>query len=540
MSPVERREAALFPRLRPLGDTAVTLELADAASPALAAQVRGLWRRLEQERFPGYREALPTARALLAVYAPGEIGFDEVCARLLALLSRPATSAEPARTHEIPTVYGGEAGPDLAEVAARCGRSQDDVVALHAGREYEALMLGFMPGFAYLGTLAAELRLPRRATPRARVPAGSVAIAADRTAVYPAASPAGWHVIGRTSIALFDPQADPPVLILPGDRVRFVPVHEWHAAPAPSLAPAGPQHPAIEVLDGGLLTTVQDGGRAGLRRLGISASGALDAAALAAANLTIGNDAGAAGLECTLVGPGLRFLATTRFALCGADLSAELQREDLGAWPVPLGTAVLARAGSVLGFGQRRAGLRAYLAFSGGLELPVLLGSRSTDVKAGFGGLLGRPLRAGDRLALGSCTQAARAPEATPVAALDEDDLELRVVPGPQDDQFPEAAREILLSAAYTLGSDSDRFGARLDGPRLVPLGTGEIESDGLLPGCIQVPQDGRPIVVLGEGPTTGGYPKIATIVSADVPRLAQAVPGRTRLRFRAVRVSRD
>ena len=160
-------------------------------------------------------------------------------------------------------MYGGEGGPDLAALARERGLSERDLVRLHAGGTYTAFMLGFTPGFAYLGLLPEALESPRRATPRVRVPAGSVAVAGRQTGIYPVASPGGWQIVGRTSLRLFDPFRAEPALFAPGDRVRFVPVAEL---PPPEPAPAVPTRPAtpvVEVLEPGLLTTVQDAGRAG-------------------------------------------------------------------------------------------------------------------------------------------------------------------------------------------------------------------------------------------------------------------------------------
>lgn len=512
-------------RLRPVGDAALTCELGESAGAGARARARSLGRSLLEQALPGQRECVPAATSVLVVFDPLRTTATQLGHELRGRLERPTPEAA-GRRHEVPVVYGGADGPDLAEVATRLGIPPAEVVRLHGSAEYEVEMLGFMPGFAYLGPLPAALELPRRATPRTRLPRGSIAIAGRQTGIYPAASPGGWHVLGRTGVALFDPARRPPALLQPGDRVRF------RASPtlAPSLpasvAATAPSDPAVEVLEPGLLTTVQDLGRFGWRSQGVAWAGALDPGALAQANAVLGNAPGAAGLEITLQGPRLVFLRALRFALAGADLSAVLERSDLGAWPVPRGLPVQARPGNVLRFGEPRRGCRAYLALAGGVDAALVLGSRSSDVKAGLGL---PPLRAGDRL--GTRDGSGEGGEAPPPAPL-EDEAALRVVPGPQDEAFTPADLAAFLSAAWTLGHESDRFGARLDGPRLTPLGSGEIASDGLVPGCVQVPPDGRPIVALAEGPTTGGYPKIATVVAADVARLAQLVPGRGRLRF--------
>src|SRR5262249_3041484 len=159
----------------------------------------------------------------LVMYDPAHIRFADVRALLLARAAAPETPEEPGRLHRVPVVYGGDNGPDLAEVARTVRLSEAEVIAQHTSVEYSAFMLGFRPGFAYLGTLAESLALPRLATPRVRVPAGSVGIAGRQTGIYPVASPGGWRLLGRTTFATYDPFADPPSVVAPGDRVRFEP-----------------------------------------------------------------------------------------------------------------------------------------------------------------------------------------------------------------------------------------------------------------------------------------------------------------------------
>jgi biotin-dependent carboxylase-like uncharacterized protein len=421
-------------------------------------------------------------------------------------------------------------------VARKAGLTETEVVARHSDREYVVYMLGFTPGFAYMGDVPPALAMPRRTTPRVRVPAGSVAISGSQTGIYPSASPGGWNVIGRTSLRVFDPSLDPPALLQPGDRVRFVAV--------PDLPPSGAVTPVaatgrcdLEVLEGGLLTTVQDGGRFGHRRFGVSPGGPMDAPAHRAANRLVGNPEGAAALECTIAGPSLRFAVTTAFAVAGADLGAFLERADKGDWEVPLGMSVLARAGNVLSFRGRRAGCRAYIAFAGGIDVPPVLASRATDLTAGLGGLEGRALRAGDRLALcpGARVSIPSSPR-TPPPALSEA-VTVRVVLGPQTDLFTPDSLSCFLSEAYSVTPVSDRVGCRLSGAPLRHEGAAEIVTDGMVFGSVQVPPDGQPIVMMADAPTTGGYPKIATVVAADLPLVAQLLPGAGRLSFRAVAV---
>jgi KipI family sensor histidine kinase inhibitor len=215
-----------WPRIAPLGDGAITVALGDAVDLALNARVHRLAAAVRAAALPGVVDVVPAYAALTVYYEPLHHGHDELAARLAplaaaALDDAPAASpaAAPAPIRHLVVHYDG---PDLAEVATRTGLTPDEVVRRHAAATYTVYLLGFVPGFAYLGDLDAALVLPRRADPRPRVPAGAVAIAGRQTAVYPLATPGGWHLIGRCDAPLFDPQRAAPSLLAPGDRVRFV------------------------------------------------------------------------------------------------------------------------------------------------------------------------------------------------------------------------------------------------------------------------------------------------------------------------------
>ncbi|MFP4345560.1 MAG: biotin-dependent carboxyltransferase family protein [Anaerolineales bacterium] len=289
----------------------------------------------------------------------------------------------------------------------------------------------------------------------------------------------------------------------------------------------------IDVLDPGFLTTVQDAGRRGWARYGIPPSGPLDRAAFAAANALVGNGADAAGLEISWVGPLLRFRRRALVAVCGADFDLWV-----GTLRVPTWHALFVRAGQRLRFDERRSGARAYLAVDGGIDVAPFLGSRATYLPGSFGGLEGRALRAGDRLPLGppAADPVLRAGRAWPRDRRPAYSVRptLRVILGPQEDAFTPQGLATFLGNEYALTSASDRMGARLGGPAIEHMGKAGIVSDGLVTGSVQVPADGQPIVMLADHQTTGGYPKIATVLRADLPLLAQLLPGDT-VRFRAV-----
>jgi biotin-dependent carboxylase-like uncharacterized protein len=292
----------------------------------------------------------------------------------------------------------------------------------------------------------------------------------------------------------------------------------------------------IVVVKPGLLASVQDLGRHGHRDLGICPGGALDALALTLANRLVGNAPGAAGIELTMGRCELRFEADTRIALAGGDFGARLDGVPLAPyWSV----AVRAGQSLVLGAG---AGLRAWLAVAGGIDVPVVLGSRSTDLKAGFGGHRGRALKKGERLATGPSPLDAAQRERRalglrgPEGGIDERDRHraadadaatvLRVMPGPEFDQFTRASQATLWRAAWRVTPQSNRMGSRLDGPALQRARAGDMLSSGVVPGTIQVPPAGQPIILMGDAQTTGGYPRIGGVIRADLWKLAQAPLG--------------
>lgn len=209
-------------RMHALGDAAVTVEFGEAINRELSAMVFAARATIAAANIPGVREYVPTFRSLTVHYDPAEITFADIVARIGDLVIEGATATESGRSWSVPVLYDG---PDLEEVARSADLSIDAAAALHASTTYHVYMLGFLPGFAYLGDLPPQLRRPRLGVPRTRVPAGSVAIAEELTAIYPVVSPGGWRLIGRTPLRFFDQRADPPSLLTPGDRVRFVAVN---------------------------------------------------------------------------------------------------------------------------------------------------------------------------------------------------------------------------------------------------------------------------------------------------------------------------
>jgi biotin-dependent carboxylase-like uncharacterized protein len=297
--------------------------------------------------------------------------------------------------------------------------------------------------------------------------------------------------------------------------------------------------PALRVLAPGLMTTLQDSGRRGYQHLGIPVSGALDPVALAAANALVGNRPGTGALEIAYQGPTLAVEAeSARFAFAGGAAAVEvLSSESMsrGTRLPPL-RSVRLHQGEVLRVGGLAGSAVGYLAVEGGFDAAPVLGSQSTYARAGLGGFAGRPIRAGDLLPLRQARAAERAEAMLPALDL-APPQRVRVVPGPQDDHFTERGRRTLLESVYTVSPASDRMGMRLEGAPLDHRDGFNIVSDGIAPGSIQVPGDGLPIVLLADRQTTGGYPKIATVIAADLPALGRLAPG-AKVAFEAVSVA--
>ncbi len=293
----------------------------------------------------------------------------------------------------------------------------------------------------------------------------------------------------------------------------------------------------IEVLRPGAFSTLQDLGRRGFQHLGVSVSGAMDQAAHRLANAAVGNPPDMPTLEITLLGPVLRFSSRAVIACCGADLSPSVDGK-----PLPRDRAANVPAGATLRFGERRTGVRAYLAVRGGFVVPRVLGSASTHVRSGLGGLGGRPLAAGDLLELAAPQGPAPRPRARAQRARQAllealaDPGPIRILLGSEWPQFTPASQACWLEEAWRIGAQSDRMGYRLQGPALQRRVRADMLSETVTFGTVQVPPDGCPIVLMADRQSTGGYPRIAQVASVDLPRLAQCAPGSS-LRFTLIDV---
>lgn len=487
----------------------------------------------------GVVELVPAARTVLVRFDPTLV--DEASlAKELARVEAVHGGLPAAGSATIGVRYDGQ---DLDEVAGLLGVSAEQVVARHMAATWRVAFTGYAPGFGYLVGDDPLFDVPRRSSPRTRIPAGSVGLAGTFSGVYPRESPGGWQLIGRTDAPMWDLDRDPPALLAPGMTVRFEQL-ERESVSIPATAPSvdAAEHPfAVEVVRPGLQLVLEDLGRPWNAALGVSASGTADRRALRAANRAVGNDPSAAGFELAGGGAVLRFTGAAVVAVAGAPAETTIVRAEGPDLPVEHGAPTAIEDGEELWLGAVRAGLRAIVAVRGGLDLPPALGSLSTDTLAGLGpaGLGARPLRPGDVVPLRGPAAAAYAVDPNPAPSdplpAPGDTVELRIVLGPREDWFTEAGGRTLIEQEWTVTPRSDRVGVRLEGA--VPLEraeSGELPSEGAVTGAIQVPPDGQPVLFLPDHPLTGGYPIIGAVIDRDLDLAGQLPPG-VHIRFRPV-----
>ncbi len=513
-----------------VGEGAIVAEFPSSPEEEANRRAVALGKALLASGTEGLRDAIPGARTLLLVFDPSRLSHERA-RELVASASAGAAPSSAGRSVTIAVCYGGEFGPDLAELASRAGRTPDELASRHAAGDYTVAFLGFAPGFAYLSGLEPMLHSPRLSTPRPRVPAGSVAIGGPYTGIYPSPTPGGWRLIGRSAVRLFDEETDPPARLAPGDAVGFEQVGRERldalerdlaaAAARTDTSPGG--RPVFRVVKPGLFTSVQGVPRWQRGGAGIPPGGAMDEAALEAGNARLGNSASAPALEMTLLGPELEALGDVGICLSGAALAAERN----GA-PIFVKSPARVAVGDRLRFGPTRGAARAYLCIEGGLLAPGRLG-------------LTRRLEAGEILMAASGASFRRredskgAPSAARAREGASGEVRLRVLLDPRRERFFDAgAVGMFLETPYRVSATSDRRGIRLEGAPLASPGSSEMPPEGTPLGAIQVPADGQPIVLGPDRPITGGYARIGAIIEADWPLVAQAPPGRT-VRFSSV-----
>ncbi|WP_304270956.1 urea amidolyase family protein [Pseudoglutamicibacter cumminsii] len=529
--------AVASPRMMRVGFSGLLLEFDDTAS-------RMAWNReIQRDPVHGMVDSVMAAESIL-------LTFVDPVALMLAGMSLQGRDPEPlaedaARLVTIPVVYDGE---DLAHAAELAGLSVDALIDAHTRIDWLADFAGFAPGFMYLKPRdlkgAPVIEVPRRDSPRTRVPEGSVALAGQQSAVYPQPTPGGWQLIGSTAERMWDVDREQPSLLVPGDTVRFEAVRE-HATVTSAGAGADVDAVAADdtdvaddvvariVVDAtGPQALIQDVGRPAVGSLGVGQAGAADVWGLAEANNAVGNHAGAAAVEFLLGNAKFTAQDDVTLALGGAVGPAQIMQDGKPVGEAPVGEAFELAAGATLQIGFTTEGMRGYLAVKGGFAAEEVLGSRSTDTMSGLGP---KPLAAGDVLGVlapadGGAeeqTDDVIEPVKYPIAG---EVTVLRYSPGPRDDWFGPEGLEHFEEAVWEVSTESNRVGARLkpaDGAEpLKRIRSGELATEGMVTGALQVPPNGEPVLFLADHPVTGGYPVIGVVLEADIRLAAQLPPG--------------
>ncbi len=517
--------------IRALGEKAVVVYFEEIISYDVSRKVHILYDILKEIDIPYIYDIVPAYRSLTIHYNPLKLPFSVLKAQIEGLDLRKEPERRKSKLLKVPVVYGGKYGPDLEYVASYHNISPDDVIRYHTGRDYFVYMLGFSPGFTYLGTLHQMLKTPRLKTPRKRVDAGAVGIAGEQTGIYAVPSPGGWQIIGRTYLRLFDPDRNLPVLLNPGDRVKFFPVSEEEFLSHISTSTTKKIHkitdPVFEVIDPGPLSIIVDSGRRGYGSIGLSQGGPMDYTSYLLSNYLLGNKEDVPSVETLFSGFSIKVLKDTVVSLVGGHFEVFINSERFYS-----NNKFFLKRGDVLKIGKRIKGARLYLSVPGGIDAPLVLGSASLDMKAGIGGIYGRALKKGDLIPIRSSFDFTIGRELIRSPHREESPIVLRFIPGPDLDHFPEDIISTLSRNTYRVTQEGDRMGYRLEGPKIPHSEKGPgIISDGTVPGTIQIPGDGMPIVLTRDAQPLGGYAKIGVVISPDLDKLAQAIPN-DRIRF--------
>ncbi|WP_346274967.1 urea amidolyase family protein [Burkholderia cenocepacia] len=492
--------------------------------------------RLLASEVDGVDEVVPGARTVLVRFDPAVIDRAALIERL-GQLDVSVRRERGGSMFDIPVSYVGE---DLGAVAELLGWSVAELVQRHLDAVHSVAFTGFAPGFAYMTTDDPGFDVPRRKTPRVRIPAGSVAIAGKFSGIYPSDSPGGWQLLGTTQVPMWDATRPRAALLAPGDRVRFRDASKGSAVPVAGWPVRAPT-PVRQVSGTGILVTradrpvlYQDLGRPRQADQGVSVCGAVDSAALRLANACVGNPGSRAALEVMFGGLSLVPDRPVTLAVTGAPCPISIRDANGRVTVIPHSRPFAVDAGEEVTLDMPGRGMRSYVALRGGFVVERTLGSASTDTLSRIGPA---PIVCGDVLV--PADEAAtfvqsELPAARPLPS-EGDVVDVDVVPGPRTDWFTDESVARFLSQEWRVTPESSRVGMRLSGDLvLARRDDAELPSEGTLFGSIQVPHSGQPVVFLTDHPVTGGYPVIAVVAAHHLGMLGQ-IPIGARIRFNPI-----
>jgi len=493
-----------------------------------------LFDALSSSPIPGIVEIVPGARTLSVTYDPLVVLPRDLYEAISAVTPNALTECVGALV-EIPVRYDGE---DLSFVAEYLGWTVEKLIQRHAEATFTVAFTGFAPGFAYMTCDDPAFELPRRDSPRTRIPAGSVALAGQFCGIYPSDTPGGWQLLGTTTVPMWDLNREKAALLSPGDRVKFKAITEAEFAPVFSYKKSdviqGSDGKGLRILATDRPALFQDIGRPGNAHQGVSQSGAADQEALRNANGLVGNPPATAAIEVTYGGFSLRTDMPETLAVAGAPTPITILTVDGRSVSISSEMPFALDAGETLKLGAPSTGVRTYLALRGGYDVPEILGSSSTDTLAKIGPAA---IKAGDLIVPAHGPSSAVSAHPLAVASLPKgsDTVVLDVIMGPRTDWFTPEAIRTFVEQPWTVTPESSRVGVRLYGlTALERDNVEELPSEGTSVGSIQVPRNGQPVLFLADHPITGGYPVIAVVANHHLSLAAQ-LPIGVRVRFNVI-----
>lgn len=540
----------------PVNEFSLLISFGDAIHEDVHTQVMQAKTIIEANPFPGFVETVPAYTSLAIYYNPGKVeqSHETVSATVIGALQLLLNAANTNvttttnKTVEIPVCYEAEFAVDLVETAKHLKLSIQELIHIHSAKTYKVFMLGFTPGFPYMGTIDKRIITQRKQQPRLKIEPGSVAIAGSQTGIYPFATPGGWNIIGRTPLLLFDRNRSNPFLLKAGDEIKFkaIPKDEFEkydTSDAPvrrssttvfsrPTKTSDEKKPTLHIEQCGFLTTLQDTGRTNYLQFGVSKGGAMDKYAAKLINTLIGNEEGEAVLELTQSPHRFVFATDAVIAFAGGGLQPDANGQLL-----PFLQPLFIAEGTVVECKQQLPGFRLYMSVAGGFEAEEFLQSNSTDLLIKAGGFQGRPLKKADVLLQKNklsklqqhLLQVLKA--GAVVELLQHDEIKtntIRVIKGIEWSYLQDDAAKQFSEQQLTVTSQSNRMGYRLKGETLTTNQQCEIISSPVTQGTVQLTPSGEMIILMADAQTVGGYPRIAQVCAADLSILAQKKPGDT------------
>jgi len=550
-----------------LGDSALTIELGYTINENINHRVLAIAYYMRDLEIVGVLDIMSAYASVSVIYDICEIRKNYTSATRylteqieLAILNCDFTVISQIKVVEIPVCYDVSLGIDLIEMSLEKKMSITDIIAAHTSKLYRVYLIGFLPGFPYMGIVDESIATPRKKSPRTKIEAGNVGIADAQTGIYPSDSPGGWNIIGKTPLKMFDAKKEYPVFLQPGDDVQFkqISLEQFRELKEESektsekleLSQPSPSTSILSVIKSGTADSIQDLGRFGFQHLGINPTGVMDRIAAQTANFLVGNVADEAVLECHFPACSIVFHKSILIAISGGDFTPTLDEKE-----IKLNTPIYVQRGATLNFKKWKNGARTYIAVKNGFEIEKWLGSYSTNLKANAGGFNGRNLKKDDQIKVKS----------------DSHDVGLKMKSEKQDDSFfnfhfsifpwhveidnlyafeeieilvgndfetlTDDSQQKLFSNEFLITMRSDKMGYRLlSDPLIMKNENRSLLSSGVTLGTMQLLPTGQIIILMSDHQTTGGYPKIGHVASASFAALAQT-PINKKIRFKLINI---